>query len=162
MRKYNAPFLHYNGVYDSYWANRLGNIFVKKGKKKLITKHINFVLIHVKLAHRVHPLVFLFEVIESIKPVFKLENTFPSKKGVIFPRVITRNKQYGIAIKWIKLLILDQKHSSKRDKLAFWKQLYVGLVQLSVQRSNPLVKKRDEYHKDAVNLQENIRYTWRS
>jgi len=160
MRKYKVSTLYYNGVYSSYWVNKLGNIFIKKGKKAKIIKYINFSLIQIKLSYHTNPLIFLFEIIENIKPLFKLENTFPGKTAVVYPKVVNLNKRYSIVIKWIKLYILDNRYNLKRNRIAFWKQLNAGIIQLSLLKSNTLIKKRNEYHKNAIDLQENLRYTW--
>ncbi len=74
-------------------------MFIKKGKKKLITKHTNFSLLQIKLAQNVNPLIYLFEIVDSITPTFKLENIFPRKLAVIYPKAVNKGKRYNVAIK---------------------------------------------------------------
>lgn len=160
MRRYSPSTVHYSGVYNSYWINKLSNIFIKKGKKTKVMKYINLSLIQIKFLYNINPIIFLFEVIESIKPIFKLENTFPGKTAVVYPRAVNLDKRYNVAIKWIKLYILDNQHNLRRSRAVFWKQFYIEITQLSLHKSNPLIKKRDEYHQNAIHLQDNLRYTW--
>ena len=149
-----------DGVYCSYWVNKLNNAFVKNGKKKKINKHLNGCLLNIKLATRTNPLVLVFEIVDRIKPTFRLSNVFPGKTPLVYPEVADPKKQYSIAIRWVQLYILENKSNAGRNTAGFYKHLWSGLEALTATGSNTLTKKRDQYHREAVVLQDNFRYTW--
>lgn len=152
--------LFVDGVYTSYWVSKIGNMFIKKGKKKKTIKHFNKCLLQIKFNNNINPLIYIFEIIDNIKPTFKLEHSFPGKVPVVYPKTVKLNKRYNVAIRWIQLFILENKYNSIRTIIPFYKQLFNSFNQLATLKSNLLIKKRDQYHQDAVTLQENIRYTW--
>ena len=149
-----------DGVYCSYWINKFNNAFVKNGKKKKINKHLNRCLLNIKFVNRTSPLVFVFEIVDRIKPTFRLNNVFPGKTPLVYPEVADPAKQYSIAIRWIQLYILENKFNAGRNTAGLYKHLLSGLGALTANGSNTLIKKRDQYHREAVVLQDNFRYTW--
>jgi len=96
-----------DGVYGSYWLGKFINLFVLKGKKKLISKSIYSSLFYLKISHRISPVLHLLHVIEQIKPMFTLINIIrhkkkKKKKRVIitkYPKAIGRKRQYLVALK---------------------------------------------------------------
>lgn len=149
-----------DGVYRSYWISKFNNAFIKRGKKKKINKHLNKCLVSIKFNTHASPIIFVFEIVDRVKPTFKLENSFPGKTPVIYPKVVDSAKQYSIAIRWIQLYILENRSNAGRNTVGFYKHLISSLNQLATSKSNLLIKKRDRYHQEAVALQENARYTW--
>lgn len=149
-----------DGIYNSYWINKINNMFVKKGKKKLMNKHFYKCLLTIKFTNNINPLIYIFEIIDSIKPTFRLENSFPSKTAIVYPKIINAFKQYNIVIRWIQIFILENKYNAGRNTVKFYKYIVNSLTQLQILKFNPLIKKRDRYHKEAVVLQDNMRYTW--
>jgi len=149
-----------DGLYRSYWISKVSNAFIKKGKKKKIIKQFNKGLLLIKYTQNINPLVYVFEIVDKIKPTFKLENAFPGRTAVVYPKVVNVSTQYSVAIRWILAYLLENKRNAGRNTLGFYKHFVAGLTQLTVLKSNPLLKKRDRYHQNAVKLQENVRYTW--
>lgn len=125
-----------------------------------MNKHFYKCLLTIKFTNNINPLIYIFEIIDSIKPTFRLENSFPSKTAIVYPKIINAFKQYNIVIRWIQIFILENKYNAGRNTVKFYKYIVNSLTQLQILKFNPLIKKRDRYHKEAVVLQDNMRYTW--
>jgi DNA-directed RNA polymerase subunit H (RpoH/RPB5) len=72
-------------------------MFIKKGKKKKLFKHLYIALLNLKFDQNILPTIFITEMIERIRPNFKLTKYFPNKRGKICPRVVRNSQTYALA-----------------------------------------------------------------
>ena len=147
-----------DGVYNSYWLGKLINMLVTQGKKKVVARHTRRSLAVLKYARTTNPLLLLLEIIDKIKPSFRLRNYIVRRVQVKeYPIVTFRSRQLIIALHWLKLEIRNthQLKSSLADRIAN------VLLNFTSTPKNNLVKKRVEYTKRIVAGQFNIRYTWK-
>jgi hypothetical protein len=94
-------FKSLDGIYGSYWLGKFSNFFIRKGKKRLILKQIYKTLLQLKFSHKIMPIFHILEIIERIKPSFKLINRFKRKKGgqiISYPKAVKKKKQYNVAL----------------------------------------------------------------
>ena len=146
-----------DGIYNSFWVGKFINMLIYRGNKKKITKQVYKAFLNLKILHISNPNLFFLEILEQIKPFIKLENCFPGKTMVIYPKVVTKQKQYQVALRWLTLAIIENENRLIKP---FNNQIYLKLLDLKQTRKHPVYKKRDQYHHEAINLQENIRYSW--
>jgi len=70
-----------------------------QGKKKVATKHIHRSLVVIKYARTTNPLLLLLEIIDKIKPSFRLRNYIVRRVQVKeYPIVTFRSRQLIIAL----------------------------------------------------------------
>ena len=146
------------GVYSSYWLGKLINMLLVQGKKKVATKHMHRSLVVIKYARTTNPLLLLLEIIDKIKPSFRLRNYIVRRVQVKeYPIVTFRSRQLIIALHWLKLEIYNtyQLKSSLADRITSVLLNFVSAPK------NSLIKKRLEYTKRIIAGQFNIRYTWK-
>jgi len=149
-----------DGLYSSYWTGRLINMLVKKGLKKAAAKRVYTAFLNLKMIQHVLPVLYLFEILDQIKPVFKLDNCFPGRTKVVFPRIVMRQKQYMVALHWLKGDILEAGQYSARDGNKFSNVIYSRLLDIHGAPRHTIIKKRNAYLKEAIKLQANVRFTW--
>jgi ribosomal protein S7 len=131
-------------------------MLVVKGGKKTITKHIYNSFAVIKYKRSVNPLLLLLEIIDKVKPSFRLRNYIVRRVQIKeYPIVTFRSRQLMIALHWLKAEIRStrQLKSSLMNKIA---DVFLNFEPTS---KNNLVKKRLEYTKRIVAGQFNIRYT---
>lgn len=95
----NNFFKNLDGVYNSFWIGKFINSFIKKGNKETVSHKIYLSFKDLKFSMHVFPPLFILEMLERIKPIFKLENRFPKKKKIVCPAVVPINKLYMVALK---------------------------------------------------------------
>ena len=162
LRLYNwKRFIKQEGVYSSFWLGRFSNMFIKKGKKKKIMNYIYRALLTVRALTDKLPILYILELAESLKPTFKLENCFPGKVMIVYPKYVSSSKRYIISFRWIYAYILTEYRNSRRLNVPLYAIICNSWMKLSSNKHNQLIKKRDRYHEEAINLQDNIRYSWK-
>jgi ribosomal protein S7 len=149
-----------DSIYQSFWVGRLINFFIKKGKKKAAAKQMHSALLRLKIEQNTNPLLFILELLDQAKPIFKLENYFLGKKMINYPRVVNESKRYMIALKWLRAEI-NSSHISSRVSPSFSDIFYDKLIEIKTAKRNSLLKKRDMQNISSVDLQDNIRFSWR-
>lgn len=149
-----------DGRYHSYWLGKFFNFFIKKGKKYMVYKHLYLCFLIIKYSKNLTPLLYWFEILEQIKPTFKLTSIFPNKKMVVYPRVILGSKQYKITLRWLREITKYDYEQTRKDKIPFYRVILSSFEFLNSSNNKSLLKKRDNYLSDAIRLQDHIRYTW--
>jgi len=151
------------GVYSSYWLGRFMNSFIRRGQKKAAHRHIYKALLIFKLHTGVAPLVTFLETLEQLKPAFRLSHWFPRNTAIIYPRVVTPWLRYRTALRWlVDDVASSESYASSRVKIPFWYQTLIKLVGWQSLKKHPLIKRRNKYHLDAIKLQENVRFSWKT
>jgi len=104
------------------------------------------------------PLLYFAEILEQVKPLFKLVNIFVGRKAQVYPKAASIPSQYMIAVRWLKQEVLDAQ-TTGRISPSFASQVFNKLVELKTVRKHNLVKNREFQFEEAARLQENIRFT---
>jgi ribosomal protein S7 len=146
-----------DGVYNSYWVGKLVSLFIQQGKKLRANKQVMVALLNIKLFYNSHPALYLFEILEQARPIFQLKNCFPRKTKIIYPALIIRNRQYMIALHWLKNEIRESQHNNSQLLI---KLIFSKLVEIHTAKKHMLFKRRDYYLGEAVLLQDNSRFSW--
>jgi ribosomal protein S7 len=162
LRKNNTSlniesFALLEGVYSSYWVGKLINSLFYKGNKKTAAKHVYRAFAVVKYAQLVNPLVALLEILDKVKPTFRLRN-YVMRRVIIkeFPSVEHHRYHVLTALRWLKSEIQagsGQFGSSLANEIA--KKLLDFRTSL---RKNSLVRKRSEHIRRVIKAQFNVRY----
>jgi ribosomal protein S7 len=149
-----------DGVYSSYWVGKLISVLVKKGNKKIASKHVYKSFSAAKYITGVSPLIIFLEILDRIKPTFRLRN-YIVRRVIIkeYPIVARRSQQLMLATHWFKT---EVRSGSVYFGRSFSQEITNKLLEF---RSNPkknnLIKKRAEYTRRTIVAQFNIRYPWR-
>ena len=136
---------------------KLITTLLHEGKKKLVSRYLYKAFAIVKYTFKSNPLIILLEILDKIKPNFRLRNYIVRRVIVKeYPIVTLRSRQYILAIHWLKLEIQtgsDRLEASLADKIA------ARLIDFTRNpKKNSLVKKRTDYTKRIIAGQFNIRY----
>ena len=149
-----------DGVYHSYWLGKFLNMFIKQGKKKKVFKHLYTCLLLVKIENKMSPVLYFFEIIERIKPSFKLVSYFPTRTALITPKVVPPSSLYKVVLQWIRVLVNADYVNARKSRTPYYKIVHNSLQYLYKTKNHTLIKKRDQYLVDAIRLQRYLRYTW--
>ncbi len=92
---YNAM----EGVYSSYWAGKLISTLQLSGKRKTVARHFYKAAAVLKLSLGSNPLLLLLEILDKIKPTFRLRN-YIVRRTIIkeYPIVVLRPRQLILAV----------------------------------------------------------------
>jgi len=148
-----------DGVYSSYWVGKLTNTLLRRGNKKAVSRHIYRSFAILKYTSGVSPLIFLLEVLDKIKPTFRLRNYIVRRVIVKeYPIVTLRPRQFMIAVHWLKEEI---QSSSGYGEQSLAEKISQKLLNFKINtKKNNLIKKRTDYTKRTIKAQFNIRYNW--
>jgi ribosomal protein S7 len=92
------------GVYFSYWVGRLATMFMREGKKKRTMWSIYKALLLLKFQYNKSPLLILYEILESVKPIFLLRKYKRGRRSKVlnlYPYVASNTKRYLKALQWL-------------------------------------------------------------
>jgi hypothetical protein len=89
-----------DGVYYSYWVGKLISMLLRKGNKKIVAKHVYQAFAFLKYALNSSPLIILLEILDKIKPTFRLRN-YIVRRVIIkeYPTVAYRSRLILIAMR---------------------------------------------------------------
>jgi len=74
-------------------------MFVKEGRKKTAAKHIYKALLQIKYEYREIPVLTLFEVLEKLKPTFRLRQYVVRRTQIKeYPYVAKESRRYMLAL----------------------------------------------------------------
>lgn len=133
----------------------------KAGLKKKAAAGLYSSLMQLKFAIVASPLVFILELLERLKPSFKLEHCFPGRLKVVYPKVVRRYGQYSVALTWLRRALEVESVRVSRIRPSFSTQIFERLMEIHELKRHRLFKKRNQYHQEAVTFESNVRYTWR-
>lgn len=160
-KKSNIQF-NLEGVYFSYWLRKFFNTFIKSGKKKKIYKKLYLCLLIIKFEKNIFPTLYIFEIIDNLRPSFSIENFFPRKKRIMvqYPRLSKPTRLYAVALKWIRNLIqIDYINKTRLEKITFISALNNALEYLDPKNKvNKLFKRRTLYYKVGMRLERHMHY----
>ena len=88
-----------DGVYNSYWLGKLINTLLHDGKRKIVSKQVYKAFTLVKLVTGESPMILFLEILEQIKPLFRLRN-YIVRRVIIkeFPIVVLRPRRLILAV----------------------------------------------------------------
>src|ERR1700712_1815408 len=102
-------------------------MLVKEGKKKRASRNVYKALISLKYKFQQNPLLILIELLDKIKPAFKLRQ-YRFRRGRKFlnkeyPSIVIREKRYRLALLWLYNSIIkdDNFFSLKLSEKIFHK-----------------------------------------
>lgn len=149
-----------DGIYTSYWLGKFINTLLKSGKKKSTAKHVYKSLRLIKFATKTSPLTIFLELLDKIKPMFRLRN-YIVRRVIIkeFPIAVLRPRRLILAVHWLK-----EEVRSKRVKFetSLSNDIFDKLIDFTENpKKNSLVKKRNEFTQRTIKAQFNIRYNFR-
>jgi len=161
----NISYYKYiDSIYNSFWFGKFVNKHIKRGDKKLAYKHINKAFLALKLYNSKLPPLILVEMLEQLRPLFKLNNFFLGRKMVQYPKITSIPKQYLVVLKWI---CTDFKESYSKDikndkTICYPLWLFDRLMKFeSEPKHDKLTADRENYYYKASKTQDNVRYTWK-
>lgn len=67
----------------------------------MLSNKIYKTFLHLKYMQLRFPAIFILDVLEQIKPTFKLLNVYHRGSFIKYPKFVQKEKQYLIAIKWL-------------------------------------------------------------
>lgn len=148
------------GVYNSYWLGKFINTLLREGKKKTVMRYVYKAMAQIKFTTAANPLILFLEVLDKIKPIFRLRN-YIVRRVIIkeFPIAVLRPRRLILAVHWLK----DEVQSnSGKFATSLDNEIASKLVEFKLNpKKNNLVKKRNEFTKRIIKAQFNIRYNFR-
>jgi len=157
----NADFYRSaEGVYTSYWLGKFMSTILHDGKKKTVAKYVYKALAQIKFSIHGNPLLLFLEVLDKIKPTFRLRN-YIVRRVIIkeFPIVVLRPRRLILAIHWLKE---EVQSNSGKFAVSLDNQIVTKLLDFRLNpKKNNLVKKRNEFIKRTIKAQFNIRYNFK-
>jgi ribosomal protein S7 len=155
VRRHNELYNISDGLYSSYWAGKFVNSFIKAGNKGSSSKQIELILLGLKRKNNIHPLKLLLEGLERFRPIFNIGVIMLRGRKRYFPVVINKNKRTKLALFWLK------KEIQGRHEQTFYRRLEAELraVEEHLNR-HILVKKRDNFFRDAIKFKYNLRFNF--
>lgn len=155
-------FKYTDGIYSSYWVGRFINMFIIKGKKKTAARHMYQAFAQLKYSLREMPLLVLLEILEKLKPTFRLRK-YIRKRNIIkeYPFVAKQSRRYIMVIQWLKHE-LNSEYKSASSTEIFSNRIYNKLYAFRMNpRKHSLTKTKLKHERYSVDSQFNIRYNWR-
>lgn len=148
------------GTYSSYWLGKFINSVLTDGKKKTVAKHVYKAFSQIKFATGTNPLILFLEVLDKIKPSFRLRNYIVRRVIVKeFPIAVLRPRRLIMAVHWLKE---EVQSSSGKFATSLDSEIASKLLDFRLNpKKNNLVKKRNEFTKRTIKAQFNIRYNFR-
>lgn len=149
-----------DGVYVSYWLGKFMNTLLRKGDKKTVAKYIYKAFSQIKFVAASNPLILFLEVLDKIKPTFRLRNYIVRRVIVKeFPIVVLRPRRLILAVHWLKE---EVQSNSGKFTTSLDNEIAAKLLDFkSNPKKNNLVKKRNEFTKRTIKAQFNIRYNFK-
>ena len=148
------------GVYTSYWLGKFMNTILHDGKKKTVAKYVYKALAQIKFSIHANPLLLFLEVLDKIKPTFRLRN-YIVRRVIIkeFPIVVLRPRRLILAVHWLRE---EVQSNSGKFAVSLDNQIVTKLLDFRLNpKKNNLVKKRNEFIKRTIKAQFNIRYNFK-
>jgi ribosomal protein S7 len=134
-------------------------MFTRQGKKKTITNQVQHAMLHLKFKYQTIPLLILYELLETLKPVFLLRKYKIRRTQIVeYPYVAKNSRRYMRVLQWIRR---ELQHESRRmsSYSSFPERLYNKLSMAhDSPRSHSLIKTRDAHNAHSNMSQFNIRY----
>ena len=149
-----------DGVYTSYWLGKFMNTLFQGGNKKTVSKYVYRAFSRLKFMTGTNPLILFLEVLDKIKPTFRLRN-YIVRRVIIkeFPIVVLRPRRLIMAVHWLKE---DVQSNSGRFTTSLDNDIASKLLDFRANpKKNNLVKKRNEFTKRTIKAQFNIRYNFK-
>ena len=136
------------------------NTLLRAGKKKTVIRYVYKAMSQIKFSTAANPLILFLEVLDKIKPIFRLRN-YIVRRVIIkeFPIAVLRPRKLILAVHWLKEEVQSNsgKFSTSLDNEIASKLLDFKLNP----KKNNLIKKRNEFTKRIIKAQFNIRYNFR-
>lgn len=150
-----------DGVYFSYWFGKLINTLQKNGKKSKISSKLYGGMLLYKYTSNSNPILAYFELLDRIKPIYKLRN-YIARRGAIkkYPVPVFIATRLTLAIHWLKKELKVRAERSKGQLLQNnVATLFADFREDEKKTSFP--EKQKEYMRESIAGQFNIRFTYR-
>lgn len=163
MLELNKHFFKYiEGIYSSYWMGRFLNMFVKKGKKKTAAKHLYKALLYAKLQLGSMPMLLLLELLERLKPTFRLRKYVVRRTQLKeYPHVARASRRYMMSVRWLADEIVSEYNPAFSQEPFFLRLSNKFVNFYSNPKKHSLTKTRNKHEKTTVKTQFNMRFNWR-
>jgi len=86
---------------DCFWFRKFKNCFIKNGKKQKIERYFNFLFFKLKIIYKVRPILFFYDALQKLRPVFILVPKRKSTRIYILPTYLIGRQQYSVALRWL-------------------------------------------------------------
>jgi len=75
-------------------------MFIQKGQKKLASRNVNKAFLMLKYEYKVTPLLMYLEVLELLKPAFRLRKYIVRRTTVKeYPYIVKHSRRYATAVR---------------------------------------------------------------
>jgi len=134
-------------------------MFIQKGKKKLASKHINKALLMIKYEYKITPLLLFLEMLEILKPVFRLRKYIVRRTVVKqYPYIAKASRRYMVAVRWVKDEIVNSYNKDSSIE-PLYLRVFSKLSSFKVKsRKHPLLKIANRQLREVLKNQGNMRF----
>lgn len=147
-----------DGVYNSYWVGKLLRMFIREGNISTAEKHVYSALRLLHIETKKPGNQILYEIIELVKPSFGIRNRRVSRRKIkLQPYFMRPEKQYALAIKWIK----KEVDFYWKEEPIFYDRILAILEDRSQRVRRFMLDRRANLIQQAVDNKHLVRFTWR-
>jgi ribosomal protein S7 len=104
---------------DCFWFKKFKNCFIKNGKKQKIERYLNFLFFKLKIIYKVRPILFFYDALQKLRPVFILVPKRKSTRIYILPTYLIGRQQYSVALRWLVNSIKKSTYSTLLSEKIF-------------------------------------------
>jgi hypothetical protein len=156
-------FNYVDGMYSSYWVGRLIGTFTKRGMKRKVAVYIYKAFLNLKYELQTQPQKILLEILNRIKPLFKLEKFVVRRTQIkSYPNPTILLKRYMLVLLWLQsdMNRYYDSQSSIEPFITRFTNKIIELIGKDRERSI-LFRNMHAYNKESVVNQNNLRFIWR-